>query len=73
MNTSSEKTDSKTAEYTINGIRVKVTYPGSVNETIRQYKINKMYDIFIGASAIMKQKNFLNNPKNYCNFRVVVL
>ena len=41
-----EKTDSKTAEYTINGIRVKVTYPDSVNETIRQYKINKMYDFY---------------------------
>ena len=44
-----EKTDGKTAEYTVNGIRVKVTYPDRVNETIRQYKINKMYDIFIGA------------------------
>ncbi len=41
-----EKMDGKTAEYTINGIRVKVTYPDSVNETLRQYK---MYDIFIGA------------------------
>jgi len=31
------------------GIKVKVSYPDDVPETIRQQKINKMYDIFLGA------------------------
>lgn len=31
------------------GIKVRVTYPDNVNDTIRQQKINKMYDIFLGA------------------------
>ena len=30
-------------------IKVRVTYPDNVNDTIRQQKINKMYDIFLGA------------------------
>jgi len=30
-------------------IKVRVTYPDKVNDTIRQQKINKMYDIFLGA------------------------
>ena len=31
------------------GIKVRVTYPDNVSDTIRQQKINKMYDIFLGA------------------------
>ena len=31
------------------GIKVRVSYPDDVPETIRQQKINKMYDIFLGA------------------------
>ncbi len=50
MNTTSavEKRD-KAVEYVADGIKVKVTYPDNVNDTIRQQKINKMYDIFLGA------------------------
>ena len=31
------------------GIKVMVSYPDDVSENIRQQKINKMYDIFLGA------------------------
>lgn len=50
MNTTSavEKRE-KAVDYVADGIRVRVTYPDNVPETIRQHKINKMYDIFLGA------------------------
>ena len=35
----------KTAEYLSHGVRVKVTYPDNVKDTIRQQKINRLYDI----------------------------
>ena len=50
MNTTSavEKRE-KAVDYVVDGIKVKVSYPDDVNDTIRQQKINKMYDIFLGA------------------------
>ena len=50
MNTTSavEKRE-KAVDYVADGIRVRVTYPDNVSDTIRQQKINKMYDIFLGA------------------------
>ena len=51
MNTPSavEKRD-KAVEYVSDeGIKVRVTYPDDVPDTVRQQKINKMYDIFFGA------------------------
>lgn len=51
MNTTSaiEKRD-KAVEYVSDeGIKVRVTYPDDVPDTVRQQKINKMYDIFSGA------------------------
>ena len=51
MNTTSavEKRD-KAVEYVSDeGIKVRVPYPDDVPENIRQQKINKMYDIFLGA------------------------
>ena len=51
MNTTSavEKRD-KAFEYVSDeGIKVRVTYPDDVPDTVRQQKINKMYDIFFGA------------------------
>ena len=50
MNTTSavEKRD-KAVEYVADGIKVKVVYPDKVNDTVKQQKINKMYDIFLGA------------------------
>ena len=50
MNTTSavEKRE-KAVEFVADGIKVRETYPDNVNDTIRQQKINKMYDIFLGA------------------------
>ena len=31
------------------GIKVRVTYPDNVNDTIRQQKWGKMYDVFLGV------------------------
>lgn len=40
----------KADQYTIDeGIKVRVSYPNEINNTIRQHKLNKMYDIFSGA------------------------
>lgn len=40
----------KTVQYaTDEGIRVRVSYPDEINNTIRQHKLNRMYDIFSGA------------------------
>ena len=40
----------KTVEYaTDDGIKVKVFYPDDVPENVKQQKLNKVYDIFIGA------------------------
>ena len=51
MNTTSavEKRDKAVDYVTDEGIKVKVSYPDDVPENIRQQKINKMYDIFLGA------------------------
>ena len=50
MNTTSavEKRE-KAVEYVADGVKVKVVYHDNVPETIRQHKINRMYDIFFGA------------------------
>ena len=50
MNTTSavEKRE-KAVEYVADGIKVKVVYPDNVNDTVKQQKINKMYDIISGA------------------------
>lgn len=50
MNTTSavEKRE-KAVESVADGIRVRVVYPENVNDTIRQQKINRMYDILLGA------------------------
>lgn len=50
MNTTSavEKRE-KAVDYVADGIKVRVTYPDNVSDTIKQQKINKMYDIFLGA------------------------
>lgn len=48
--TSAVEKREKAVDYvTDEGIKVKVSYPDDVPETIRQQKINKMYDIFLGA------------------------
>ena len=51
MNTTSavEKREKAVDYVSDEGIKVRVTYPDNVNDTIRQQKINKMYDIFLGA------------------------
>ena len=49
MNTTSAVEREKAVEYVADGIRVRVTYPDNVSDTIKQQKINKMYDIFLGA------------------------
>ena len=47
MNTTSavEKREKAVDYVSDEGIKVRVTYPDNVNDTIRQQKINKMYDI----------------------------
>ncbi len=47
--TSAVEKREKAVDYVADGIRVRVTYPDSVPEAVRQQKINKMYDILIGA------------------------
>ena len=47
--TSAVEKREKAVDYVVDGIKVKVSYPDDVNDTIRQQKINKMYDIFLGA------------------------
>ena len=51
MNTTSavEKREKAVDDVSDEGIKVRVSYPDDVSETIRQQKINKMYDIFLGA------------------------
>ncbi len=51
MNTTSavEKREKAVEFVSDEGIKVKVTYPDNIPENIRQQKINKMYDIFLGA------------------------
>ena len=51
MNTTSAvETREKAVDYVSDeGIKVRVSNPDDVPETIRQQKINKMYDIFLGA------------------------
>lgn len=53
MNTTSavEKRDKAVEYLSDEGIRVRVTYPSNVPDTVRQYKINKMYDIFSSAMS----------------------
>ena len=47
--TSAVEKRERAVDYVVDGIKVKVSYPDDVNDTIRQQKINKMYDIFLGA------------------------
>ena len=54
----------KTAEYYSNGIKVRVIYPDSVNDTIRQQKINKMYDILLGANCRKESAEIFDNPEH---------
>ena len=49
MNTTSAVEREKAVEYVADGVKVKVVYPDNIPDTIRQQKINKMYDIFLGA------------------------
>ena len=51
MNTTSavEKREKAVDYVSDEGIKVRVSYPDDVSENIRQQKINKMYDIFLGA------------------------
>ena len=51
MNTTSavEKREKAAPYVSDEGIKVRVSYPDDVPENIRQQKINKMYDIFLGA------------------------
>ena len=49
MNTTSAVDREKAVDYVVDGIKVKVSYPDNVSDTIKQQKINKMYDIFLGA------------------------
>lgn len=67
MNTTSavEKRE-KAVEFVADGIKVRETYPDNVNDTIRQQKWGKMYDIFQPASrqcncAWAEQKKQLND------------
>lgn len=51
MNTTSavEKREKAVDYVSDEGIKVRVSYSDDVSENIRQQKINKMYDIFLGA------------------------
>ena len=51
MNTTSavEKREKAAPYVSDDGIKVRASYPDDVPETIRQQKINKMYNIFLGA------------------------
>ncbi|MCM1508866.1 MAG: hypothetical protein NC177_17300 [Ruminococcus flavefaciens] len=61
MNTSAVERE-KAVEYVSDCVRVKVVYPDNIPETIRQHKINKMYDIFIGAMRRSRTKETAENP-----------
>lgn len=52
----------KAVEYVADGVKVRVTYPDDVPETIRQHKINKMYDIFLGAMRRNGTRETTENP-----------
>ena len=54
----------KTAEYYSNGIKIRVVHPDSVNDTIRQQKINKMYDILLGANCRKESAENFDNPEH---------
>jgi hypothetical protein len=43
-------------------VKVKVSYPAEISETLRQQKINKMYDIFLGAIRRNGTKESTENP-----------
>ncbi|WP_303790771.1 hypothetical protein [Ruminococcus flavefaciens] len=60
MNTTSavEKREKAVDYVSDEGIKVRVSYPDDVPETIRQQKINKMYDI----SSLVYQMNLLLLP-----------
>lgn len=62
MNTTSAVDREKAVEYVANGVKVKVVYPDNISETIRQHKINKMYDIFTGAMRRNRTKETTENP-----------
>jgi len=47
--TSAVEKREKAVDYVADGIKVRVTYPDNVSDTIKQQKINRMYDIFLGA------------------------
>ena len=51
MNTTSavEKREKAAPYVSDEGIKVRVTYPDNVSDTIRQQKWGKMYNIFLGA------------------------
>ena len=46
----------KAVEYIADGIKVKIEYPDNVPETIRQHKIYRMYNIFLGAMCRKRTK-----------------
>ena len=54
MNTTSavEKREKAVDYVSDEGIKVRVSYPDDVPETIRQQKWGKMYDIFLGAMRL---------------------
>ena len=68
MNTTSavEKREKAVDYVSDEGIKVRVSYPDDVPETIRQQKINKMYDVFQPACrqcncTATEQKEQLND------------
>ena len=74
MNTTSavEKREKAVDYVSDEGIKVRVTYPDNVNDTIRQQKINKMYDISSVQCAATEQRKQLNN-KAICRKRLQLL
>ena len=73
MNTTSavEKREKAVDYVSDEGIKVRVTYPDNVNDTIRQQKINKMYDIFLGAMRRNGTEKQLNDLA-ICRKRITV-
>lgn len=73
MNTTSavEKREKAVDYVSDEGIKVRVTYPDDVPETIRQQKINKMYDIFLGAMRRNGTEKQLNDLA-ICRKRITV-
>ncbi len=49
MMTSAVEKREKAVAYDADGVKVTVVYPDHVPEIIRQQKINRMYDILLGA------------------------